>query len=112
MRDSKEHPEIQHGGLWYADKVGDFKTLATLPAPGVAVAANFTTIAVNVPKYIKFLLRHVRDHANAKVVRHSLSTNRGFGASIGSAHRLAHTAWQNTAQSLGITAVVNASGLQ
>lgn len=111
MWDSAEHPEIQQGGLWYAREVRNFKKLDSPPTPGVAVAACFTTIAVNVPEYLSFLLRHVRNHANAKIIRHVLPAGDRFEASIDSAYQLARSAWHGVDSLPEMTAVVNASGL-
>jgi len=111
MWDDADHSDIREGGLWYAGDVRDYEPLSCMPAPGVAAAASFTSIAVDVPRYTMFLLRRIRRNARARVVRKRLPTDAGLIGTVQCAHWVARDTWRAQSQDVVVDAVVNATGL-
>lgn len=97
--------EISAGAssLWWRNEVLDF---AVIPAPALPASVHYgvvyTSICINVPKYLLYLLHNVTAKGG-RVVRGELPVDEGFGAALRAAEACAGTG--------GVKVFVNATGL-
>ncbi|MCJ1282259.1 hypothetical protein MMC26_001582 [Xylographa opegraphella] len=98
-------PEIANGAssLWWSSVVSDFKVIPPTELPdGVHLGVSFSTFAVNVPKYLQYLLFCVVAHGG-RLYRARIPTQNGIGATVDKARALVGGS--------KIHAYVNASGI-
>jgi len=100
----------QPSDLWFGPYVHDFR--ATIPTiEGVASAATFTSVSINVPKYLSYLLRKIREH-DGVVVRAALPVEQGLDAALKEAIKICASAQRVGTNTNGkVDVFVNATGL-
>ena len=100
----------QPSDLWFAPYVHDFHA-ANPTIEGVASAATFTSVSIDVPKYLSYLLRKIQEH-DGVVVRAALPVEQGLDAALGEAIKICASARRERNNTNGkIDVFVNATGL-
>ncbi|MCJ1316787.1 hypothetical protein MMC15_002108 [Xylographa vitiligo] len=98
-------PEITDGAssLWWSSVVSDFRVIPPSELPiGVYLGVSFSTFAVNVPKYLQYLLSSV-ERLGGRLIRAQLPTEGGIEAALEKARALVGRS--------SIHAYINASGI-
>ncbi|KAI9726610.1 MAG: hypothetical protein M1828_000977 [Chrysothrix sp. TS-e1954] len=86
MWDSPQHAELQPSGdassLWFAREADEFHVCAAPGhAAGIASAARFTALTINVPKYLKYL-QHQLSILGGQCTQFAAPTEQGFDVAL------------------------------
>ena len=99
--------EIENGvsSLWWSSLVSDFTTLAPNELPdGVHAGVSYTTVTLNVPSYLNFLLEKIKTYGG-RIIRKRLPDDGGLIVALATARNAASVGEED------VFAYVNATGI-
>lgn len=112
MWDVGEHSELgspqSPRNLWFAKEVDNFKVIPS--STGSIQGAVFTTLAINVPQYLEYLVRRIR-RLGGIIQRATLPTDTGLDTALETASQGLENAGSRRIPSSSATVYVNATGL-